>query len=166
MIPDLERLLTRLTSGNSGRQKANVVLYEDANRQRLKPFLAMLKGLVVIKTMVHDFTKHQAEIDSQLLKELLTPGLGMPRFQAELEFFETSFDWDDAEENGRIIPSVKGTSKSYDDSMSQVPPAPTGVPTARPSFFSFSFFLSLSLRPFDSPSCILFWRRLKALSAS
>ena len=144
MIPDLERLLTRLTSGNSGRQKANVVLYEDANRQRLKPFLAMLKGLVVIKTMVHDFTKHQAEIDSQLLKELLTPGLGMPRFQAELEFFETSFDWDDAEENGRIIPSVKGTSKSYDDSMSQVPPAPTGVPTARPSFFSFSFFLSLS----------------------
>ena len=72
--PDLERVVSRLVgvSGGRGRDAQNVVLYEDAQRERLKGFLHALEGMKAAQGMTRAFDEIRGRLQSPALRLLVT----------------------------------------------------------------------------------------------
>ncbi|KAJ7532277.1 hypothetical protein O6H91_14G080400 [Diphasiastrum complanatum] len=112
-LPDMERLLARLNTSWYGRNSQAVVLYEDAAQKQLKEFLAAVRGCRAMINAVSLFESCTDTLVSTRLKSLVTIGKGFPNLAPFIKKFEASFDWLEAEKNGRIIP-CSGVDEAFD----------------------------------------------------
>ena len=73
--PDLERAVSRLVgaAGGRGRDAANVVLYEDAARERLRAFLSCLEGIQAAVDATNAFDEVKERLRSPALLGLVAP---------------------------------------------------------------------------------------------
>lgn len=131
-MADLERGLARLQGiscgASSGRDAANVVLYEDQGKRRVASMVTVLKGLRVSQATKHVcllplglncqvliiqalqdaiecFDGVRPDLQSALLRRLVTPGEIFPDMADELRALEESTDWDSAMTSGKVLPS-------------------------------------------------------------
>ncbi|KAL3849679.1 hypothetical protein ACJIZ3_011561 [Penstemon smallii] len=114
-LPDMERLLARVFAGSeaNGRNANKVVLYEDASKKQLQEFISALRGCDM---MIHACSSLGAileNVDSKLLHHLLMPGSKIPDVHSILRHFKDAFDWEEANNSGRIIPR-EGADIEYD----------------------------------------------------
>ncbi|CDW51812.1 DNA mismatch repair protein Msh6 [Trichuris trichiura] len=122
-IPDLERLLQKMHSlaikaPGTDHPECRAVFFEvdKYNKRKLTDFLALIKGF--------DTAKHIYDIispRSSLLLGLLGQG-SFPDIEADLLFFQTSFDHEKAANDGVIIPN-KGVDReldSVDDAIKRI----------------------------------------------
>ncbi|CAM6117172.1 unnamed protein product [Calypogeia fissa] len=118
---DMERLLARLhaSSGACGRNADNVVLYEDAAKKQLQEFTGALRGCRALLRAMKSFEGCLSKLTSNRLRELVTPGLGVPDMAPVIDYFETAFDGEEAERTGRIVPH-EGVDSSFDEAESAV----------------------------------------------
>ena len=116
--PDLERGAARLASlaGGRGRNACHVVLYEDNGRKKLNTLLACLRGAKAVVAAAAAFDAVRGNITSELLCRLVSPQaaagdgsavdasaeVAMPCLGAILAEFQSAFDWDKAEKDGRV----------------------------------------------------------------
>jgi DNA mismatch repair protein MSH6 len=115
--PDLERGAARLASlaGGRGRNACHVVLYEDNGRKKLNTLLACLRGAKAVVAAAAAFDAVRGDISSGLLSRLVIPQpaaagsvsdasgeVAMPCLGAILAEFQSAFDWDKAEKDGRV----------------------------------------------------------------
>lgn len=122
--PDMERTLARLAAarmGGTGRDSAHVVLYEDVSKRKLVAFIAALQGIESVIRVSQAFDNVRADLKSDRLRRLVTQGSpqGLPELTSKLAFFREAFDWDDAREEGRIIPT-EGTNEEYEGVLSEL----------------------------------------------
>ncbi|XP_026446226.1 DNA mismatch repair protein MSH6-like [Papaver somniferum] len=120
-LPDMERLLGRLFSRSeaNGRNANKVVLYEDEAKRQLKEFISALRGCELMTCACSSLSAKLDDVDSSLLKRLLTPGKDLPDLSQVLKHFKEAFDWIEADQSGRIIPHV-GADSEYDSACEVV----------------------------------------------
>jgi len=120
-MADLERGLARLQSvsfgASSGRDAANVVLYEDQGKRRVASMVTVIQGLKALKDAAECFDGVRSKLNSRLLLRLVTPGEGFPDMAAALKELEEATDWQEAMENGQIVPAHEGVSSEYDEAQ-------------------------------------------------
>ena len=110
-LGDLERLLIRLhsmcqTGFLEGREAQRVVLYEDMAVKKVQALVKALMGLQTVQRTISAFHHVKQRLISPLLHRILTPGEGFPDIQQHLDDMMTSADWKEAQESGRILPSL------------------------------------------------------------
>ncbi|XP_054801883.1 DNA mismatch repair protein MSH6 isoform X2 [Prosopis cineraria] len=120
-LPDMERLLACIFSSSeaSGRNANKVVLYEDAAKKQLQQFVSALRGCELMAracSLLHVILNNN---ESRQLHHLLTPGEGLPDVHTLLDHFKDAFDWDEANNSGRILPH-KGVDSEYDSACKMV----------------------------------------------
>ncbi|CAA0824896.1 DNA mismatch repair protein MSH6 [Striga hermonthica] len=120
-LPDMERLLARIFAGSeaNGRNANKVVLYEDASKKQLQEFISALRGC---EMMMHGCSSLKAILDnveSRLLSHLLMPGCRDSEVHSILKHFKNAFDWEEANQSGRIIPR-EGADVEYDAACQMV----------------------------------------------
>ncbi|XP_028797259.1 DNA mismatch repair protein MSH6 [Neltuma alba] len=120
-LPDMERLLARIfaSSEASGRNANKVILYEDAGKKQLRDFVAALRGCELMAQACSSLCVILKNNESRRLHHLLTPGEGLPDVHLLLDHFKDAFDWDEANNSGRIIPH-EGTDSEYDSACKTV----------------------------------------------
>ncbi|EPS69161.1 hypothetical protein M569_05605, partial [Genlisea aurea] len=120
-LPDMERLFARVFAGSegSGRNSGKVVLYEDAAKKQLHEFVSALRGCELMNNACTSFAGIKEHMESDLLKHLLTPGAGLPDVHSILTRFKDAFDWDEANNLGRVIPR-EGVDVEYDASCQRL----------------------------------------------
>ncbi|KHJ46404.1 MutS domain I protein [Trichuris suis] len=118
-IPDLERLLQKMHSlaikaPGTDHPECRAVFFEvdKYNKRKLTDFLALIKGFDTAKSIYDAFQKIAAQVQSSLLLALLGQG-SFPDIEADLRFFQTSFDHEKAANDGVIIPN-KGVDRELD----------------------------------------------------
>lgn len=123
-LPDLERSLARLhasvAGGGTGRDAANVVLYEDAAKRRVQNLLDALKGLRAVWRAARCFAAPMEEgrVTSPMLRALVSPEAGIfPDLDAKLQATEAAADWKAAASTGRVQ-AGKGIDPEYDTAVS------------------------------------------------
>lgn len=129
--PDMERTLARLAAartGGKGRDSAHVVLYEDVAKRKLVAFVAALQGIESLIRVSQAFDDVRARLKSDRLRRLVTQGSarGLPELSSKLAYFREAFDWEDAKEEGRIIPT-QGTNEEYERVVSELQEADAGL---------------------------------------
>ncbi|KAL8527225.1 hypothetical protein ACS0TY_005198 [Phlomoides rotata] len=114
-LPDMERLLARIFAGSeaSGRNANKVTLYEDAAKKQLQEFISALRGCEMMTNACSSLGAVLENAESRLLHHLLTPGAGIPDVKSILRHFKDAFDWDEANQSGRVIPR-EGADVQYD----------------------------------------------------
>ncbi|CAA0843178.1 DNA mismatch repair protein MSH6 [Striga hermonthica] len=120
-LPDMERLLARIFAGSeaNGRKANKVVLYEDAFKKQLQEFISALRGC---EMMTHGCSSLEAILDnveSRLLSHLLMPVCRDSEVHSSLKHFKNAFDWEEANQSGRIIPR-EGADVEYDAACQMV----------------------------------------------
>lgn len=114
-LPDMERLLACIfaSSEANGRNANKVVLYEDASKKQLQEFISALRGCELMIHSIASFGGNLGNVESRLLHHLFTPGAGIPDVSSILRHFKDAFDWEEADNSGRIIPR-EGADVEYD----------------------------------------------------
>lgn len=114
-LPDMERLLACIfaSSEANGRNANKVVLYEDASKKQLQEFISALRGCELMIQSIASFGGNLGNVESRLLHHLFTPGAGIPDVSSILRHFKDAFDWEEADNSGRIIPR-EGADVEYD----------------------------------------------------
>lgn len=129
-LPDLERLLSKIhTQGNSVRSKTHpdsrAIFYEDQiySKKKIMDFIATLNGFKKAYKIGSLFESAKDNMNSDLLKQVTCTKAGYPNgtfpdLEEPLEFFEKAFDHEEAQKEGRIIPST-GVDPDYDSAVSE-----------------------------------------------
>ncbi|KAI3980709.1 hypothetical protein MKX01_025274 [Papaver californicum] len=114
-LPDMERLLGRIFSRSeaNGRNANKVILYEDEAKRQLQEFISALRGCELMARACSSLSTKLENVESSLLKRLLTPGKDLPDLSQVLNHFKEAFYWTEAGQSGRIIPHV-GADTEYD----------------------------------------------------
>ncbi|XP_073283875.1 DNA mismatch repair protein MSH6 [Primulina huaijiensis] len=114
-LPDMERLLACIfaSSEANGRNAIKVVLYEDASKKQLQEFTSALRGCELMIQSIASFGGNLGNVESRLLYHLFAPGAGIPDISSILRHFKDAFDWEEADNSGRIIPR-EGADVEYD----------------------------------------------------
>ncbi|XP_073149982.1 DNA mismatch repair protein MSH6 isoform X2 [Henckelia pumila] len=114
-LPDMERLLACIfaSSEANGRNANKVVLYEDASKKQLQEFISALRGCELMIQSIASFGGNLGNVESRLLHHLFAPGAGIPDVSSILRHFKDAFDWEEANNSGRIIPR-EGADVEYD----------------------------------------------------
>ncbi|EFJ45822.1 hypothetical protein VOLCADRAFT_105835 [Volvox carteri f. nagariensis] len=131
-VSDLERAVARLhastVSGASGRDAANVVLYEDAGKRRVAALTSVLKDL----RAAHGALSRLREAmqggggGSELLRRIVFDRCRPAEVSSALEALEGATDWKEAAATGRAVPEqvagvgVGGVDEEYDAAMEAV----------------------------------------------
>ncbi|KAJ4727792.1 DNA mismatch repair protein [Melia azedarach] len=120
-LPDMERLLARLfaSSEANGRNSHKVVLYEDASKKQLQEFISALRGCELMAQACSSLGVILENTESGQLHHILTPGKGLPAILSILKHFKSAFDWEEANNSGRIIPH-DGVDREYDSVCEKV----------------------------------------------
>ncbi|PVD32426.1 hypothetical protein C0Q70_07860 [Pomacea canaliculata] len=130
-IPDLERLLSRIHSLGSLKQKSShpaerAILYEETqySKRKIEDFLATVGGFKVGLKISDKFTQQAKDCNSKLLRKTVlldskASDGGFPDITEDLAFFDNAFDHAKARKDGVIIPS-KGVDKEYDKAMKDI----------------------------------------------
>eukprot|EP00878_Enallax_costatus_P014342 GHUV01015002.1.p1 GENE.GHUV01015002.1~~GHUV01015002.1.p1 ORF type:complete len:1085 (+),score=444.50 GHUV01015002.1:267-3521(+) len=128
---DLERCIARLgasvagraCSNNGsegsgfGREAANVVLYEDVVKKRVKVLVSAMKDLRALQEALEAFSK--ASLHSELLVAL-TEASRWSDFETKLDELQQAAEWDRAEREGVVRPSKAGVDPAYDEAKAAV----------------------------------------------
>jgi DNA mismatch repair protein MSH6 len=111
-VSDLERAIARLhastVAGASGRDAANVVLYEDGAKRKVRQLLAALRDMQAVHAALEAFRDTEEAVGSEALLALVGPGRWQELGASLQELLEAT-DWQQAEETGRVIPAKVGS---------------------------------------------------------
>ncbi|KAF6205210.1 hypothetical protein GE061_019377 [Apolygus lucorum] len=130
-VPDLERLFNRIYAQSSkGLQDSHpdnrAIMFEEKiySKRKILEFIAVLDGFASLQRAALLMQECKPCDDSELLVQCshfpnhMTPGL-FPDLEEHLNFFKKAFDRDEAEKEGRIIPSA-GVDPEYDQAMEEM----------------------------------------------
>ncbi|KAF0310403.1 DNA mismatch repair protein Msh6 [Amphibalanus amphitrite] len=133
-LPDLERLVRRIHVQGNGRLRAGgshpdsrAIMFEEGkySRRKILDLLAAIGGFQRALTMVRTMADTASSFSSYLLRCCLTldaDGGKFPDFAEVLEYFESSFDQEEARREGRILPA-DGVDEQFDaakDALEQI----------------------------------------------
>ncbi|XP_034233656.1 DNA mismatch repair protein Msh6-like [Thrips palmi] len=128
-LPDLERLLSKIhAQGNAVRSKTHpdsrAIFYEDEiySKKKIMDFIGTLEGFKKAHKIADLFEDGKDNLKSDMLLQVtctqaVVPNGTFPDLEEPLRFFENAFDHDEAQKEGRIIPST-GVDPDYDSAVS------------------------------------------------
>lgn len=123
--PDLERLLSKIKNQcfkSEGDTRAKMFDGDQYSKAKIAAFLNLINNFKRLRRFITSVSGAVARCNSTVLKRLLTltdnDGL-FPDYEATLEYFERSFDHDEAKRTGRIIPSP-GVDREYDQCQANI----------------------------------------------
>ncbi|XP_066999808.2 DNA mismatch repair protein Msh6 [Anabrus simplex] len=130
-LPDLERLLATIhAQGNAVRSKTHpdsrAIFYEEHiySKRKILDFLSALSGFKSSMKIAALFQDSEADISSKLLVQCTAMASAhshgkFPDMSSSLDFFDSAFDHEEAQKEGRIIPS-SGVDPEYDAVMEEL----------------------------------------------
>ncbi|KAJ1520643.1 hypothetical protein ONE63_003750 [Megalurothrips usitatus] len=129
-LPDLERFLSKIhAQGNVIRSKTHpdsrAIFYEDQiySKKKIMDFIGTLEGFKKALKVGKLFEAEKDGLKSELLLQVTCtsashPNGSFPDLEEPLNFFEKGFDHEEAQKEGRIIPST-GVDPDYDHAVSE-----------------------------------------------
>ncbi|CAJ0567662.1 unnamed protein product, partial [Mesorhabditis spiculigera] len=125
-IPDLARLLQKIhTLGLKYRAETHpdsrAVMFESTkyNRRKIKDLLVTLRGFEATRRIVEGYDKFVMDGESATLIDQLIGGDHIPDITPDLKHFQASFNQEQAEKDGIIVPKP-GMDKEYDEALDAV----------------------------------------------
>ncbi|KAK8730183.1 hypothetical protein OTU49_008132 [Cherax quadricarinatus] len=128
-LPDLERVLARihtqgLNRNNSSHPDSRAIFFEDVkyNKKKVTDFLAGLNGFKTTLQIIKAFKGIKTSLKSKLLHKCITntkEGGNFPHLSDALKFFDNAFDHEEAQKEGKIIPSP-GVDTEYDEAVEHI----------------------------------------------
>ncbi|BES93758.1 DNA mismatch repair protein [Nesidiocoris tenuis] len=127
-VPDLERLFARIYAQSSkGLQDSHpdnrAIMFEEKiySKRKIMEFIAVLDGFASLQRAALLMQDCKACDSSEILVQCShfptsEPAGSFPDLEKHLHFFKNAFDRDEAEKEGRIIPSA-GVDPEYDESI-------------------------------------------------
>ncbi|CAH2095409.1 unnamed protein product [Euphydryas editha] len=118
-LPDLERLLAKIHAlGNLKKSQSHpdsrAIFYEEKtySKRKVLDFISVLNGFTAVLKLTDLFS----DIEPVLLRHLtqFSPVGKFPDYRETLKFFKESFNQQEAEKEGRILPGT-GVDREYDD---------------------------------------------------
>nr|XP_045608905.1 DNA mismatch repair protein Msh6-like [Procambarus clarkii] len=127
-LPDLERVLARIHSQglnlSSKHPDSRAIFFEDVkyNKKKVVDFLSGLNGFKTTLQILKAFKGISSTLQSSLLRKCVTKtkdGGNFPSLSDALQFFDNAFDHEEAQKEGKIIPS-SGVDTEYDGACEQI----------------------------------------------
>ncbi|XP_073972274.1 DNA mismatch repair protein Msh6 isoform X2 [Rhodnius prolixus] len=130
-VPDLERLFSRIYAQSSkGLEESHpenrAIFFEEKvySKRKIAEFISVLNGFQKLQEVVELFQEFDFHEESKLLSRCVkfktySKSGNFPDLTEHLKFFRTAFDHEEAEKEGRIIPSV-GVDSEYDAAIEEL----------------------------------------------
>lgn len=127
-LPDLERIIAKIhaqgLNRSSNHPDSRAIFFEDVkyNKKRVVDFLAALNGFKTTLKILKAFQGVRESLHSSLLRRCMTSvekGGIFPPLEEALQFFDNAFDHDEAQKEGKIIPSP-GVDTEYDEAVEKI----------------------------------------------
>lgn len=130
-VPDLERLFSRIYAQSSkgleeSHPESRAIFFEEKvySKRKISEFISVLNGFQKLQEVAESFQESGIAEESELLSRCVkfksnSKSGNFPDLTEHLKFFRSAFDHEEAEKEGRIIPSA-GVDSEYDTAIAEL----------------------------------------------